>query len=146
MWGMITSTDQIGRSFFIFERGKMIFQGSELVCAICEKTFPRKEMIFSVQNNVAVCENCLRNWRLNGGMCVICFESVNRNQVWGFFKQIKYSMGMKFKVTMSASGSFLSIRKEPTREGNPSAKETAFSGFRGRRINRGCSIQSVRNF
>jgi hypothetical protein len=67
----------------------MVFQGSELVCEVCEKTFPRKDTVFSVKNNISICENCLRNWRLDGGMCVICFEPVNRNHVWGFFRQKK---------------------------------------------------------
>jgi hypothetical protein len=67
----------------------MVFQGSELACEVCEKTFPRKEMIFSVKNNVAVYESCLRNWRLNGGTCVICLELVKRNQPWSFFREKK---------------------------------------------------------
>ena len=67
----------------------MVFQGSELACEVCEKTFPRKEMVFSVKNNISICENCLRNWRLNGGVCVICLEMVNRNQLWGFFREKK---------------------------------------------------------
>ena len=65
----------------------MVFQGSELICEVCEKSFPRKEMVFSLRDNFAVCENCLRNWRLNGGACVICLEMVNRNQPWGFFRE-----------------------------------------------------------
>jgi len=60
-----------------------------LICEVCEKTFPRKEMVFSVQNNISICEKCLRNWRLNGGTCVICLETVNRNQPWGFFREKK---------------------------------------------------------
>jgi hypothetical protein len=67
----------------------MVFQGSELICEVCEKTFPRKEMVFSVKNNISICENCLRNWRLSGGACVICLERVNRNQPWGFFREKK---------------------------------------------------------
>jgi hypothetical protein len=65
----------------------MVFQGSELICEVCEKAFPRKEMVFSVQNKIAICENCLRNWRLNGGTCLICHRTVNRNQPWGFFRE-----------------------------------------------------------
>ena len=64
----------------------MIFQGSELICAICEKTFPRKDMIFSARNNIVICENCIRNWRLDGGVCFVCQEFVNRNQPWAYFK------------------------------------------------------------
>ena len=67
----------------------MVFQGSELACEVCEKTFPRKEMIFSVKNNISICENCLRIWRLNGGACAICLEMVDRNQPWGFFREKK---------------------------------------------------------
>jgi hypothetical protein len=67
----------------------MVFQGSELTCEVCEKTFPRREMVFSVKNNISICENCLRNWRLNGGACIICLEMVNRNQPWGFFREKK---------------------------------------------------------
>ena len=67
----------------------MVFQGSELICEVCEKAFPRRQMVFSVKNNNAICENCLRNWRLNGGDCVICLEMVNRNQPWGFFREKK---------------------------------------------------------
>jgi len=44
-------------------------------------------MVFSAKNNISICENCLRNWRLNGGNCVICLETVNRNQPWGFFRE-----------------------------------------------------------
>jgi len=65
----------------------MVFQGSELVCEVCEKTFPRKEMVFSLKNNTSICESCLKNWRLSGGVCVVCLEPVNRSHVWGFFKQ-----------------------------------------------------------
>ena len=65
----------------------MVFQGSELICEVCEKAFPRRQMVFSVKNNIAICENCLRNWRLNGGTCVICLETVNRNQPWGYFRE-----------------------------------------------------------
>lgn len=46
-------------------------------------------MIFSVKNNIAICENCLRNWRLNGGVCVVCHETVNRNHPWSFFGEKK---------------------------------------------------------
>jgi len=67
----------------------MVFQGSELICEVCEKIFPRKEMIFSVKNNIAICEHCLRNWRLNGGACVVCHETVNRNHPWSFFREKK---------------------------------------------------------
>ena len=67
----------------------MVFQGNELICEVCEKTFPRKEMVFSFKNNISICENCLRNWRLNGGTCAVCFEMVNRNQPWGFFREKK---------------------------------------------------------
>ncbi|GEM_PF-817785 len=67
----------------------MIFQGSELICELCEKSFPRKDMVLSVKNNVSICESCLRNWRLNGGTCVICLETVNRNHPWGFFREKK---------------------------------------------------------
>jgi len=96
----------------------MVFQGSELVCEVCGKTFPRREMIFSVKNNISVCESCLRNWRLDGGMCVICFEPVNRNQVWGFFKQRKafghFECG-GLEINLSASsGQILIGRKEFT--------------------------------
>jgi hypothetical protein len=67
----------------------MVFQGIELICEVCEKTFPRKDMIFSLQNNLAICENCLRNWRLNGGTCSICQGVVNRNQTWSFLREKK---------------------------------------------------------
>lgn len=67
----------------------MVFQGSEIICEVCGKTFPRREMIFSLENNISVCESCLRNWRLDGGKCVICSEPVNRNHVWGFFRERK---------------------------------------------------------
>jgi hypothetical protein len=76
------------RSFFILRR-TMVFQGSELICEVCEKTFPRKEMVFSVKNNISICEGCLRNWRLGGGVCVACSEPVHRNHVWGFFREKK---------------------------------------------------------
>jgi len=96
----------------------MVFQGSELICEVCEKSFPRKEMVFSLRDNFAVCENCLRNWRLDGGKCVICFEPVNRNQVWGFFRQKKafghFECGGLEINLCTSSGEILNSRKEFT--------------------------------
>ena len=96
----------------------MVFQGSELICEVCEKTFPRKEMVFSVKNNIAICENCLRNWRLSGGACVICLETVNRNQPWGFFREKRAFGHFKcggVEINLStSSGQILTGRKEFT--------------------------------
>jgi hypothetical protein len=96
----------------------MVFQGSELICEVCEKAFPRRQMVFSVKNNNAICENCLRNWRLNGGACVICLEMVNRNQPWGFFREKKAfghfgCGGLEINLSTS-SGQIPTGRKECT--------------------------------
>jgi hypothetical protein len=96
----------------------MVFQGSELICEVCEKAFPRRQMVFSVKNNIAICENCLRNWRLNGGACAICLEMVNRNQPWGFFREKKAfghfgCGGLEINLSTS-SGQIPTGRKECT--------------------------------